>query len=118
MPKTIIPLLVIASLAGGYFLRHAFTHPTTSVAFNASGASILTCEVEGLKCKGTAAFFTSLFENVPGINSIETFASEHRAVFTYDPASITPEKIQEIIEQPVPLRDGSEVQVFRCLSMK
>jgi len=31
---------------------------------------------------------------------------------------ISPQKIREVMESPVPLRDGSSRQVFRCLEMK
>ncbi len=120
VPKIVIPLLVVVTLGGGYLLRHAFTHPTTSTAFESSGskAATVTCVVEGLKCRGTAAFFTSLFQNEKGITSLETFASEHKAVITYDPAVIDREEIRGVIEQAVSLRDGTRRQVFRCISME
>ena len=117
--KYIVPALVIAALFGGYGLRAAFTQPTTNVTLGAAGEGAkLECVVDGVKCKGTAGFFTSLYKDVPGINGIETFATEQRAIFTYDPGVITPERIKEIMEAPVPLRDGRLVQVFTCLSME
>jgi hypothetical protein len=118
LPRYILPLLVVAAIFGGYVLRTAFTQPTTSVALNGSGGRTLTCIVQGVKCKGTAAFFTRLYEQTPGIATIETFATEHRAVFKYDPALITPDSIRSIMEAPIPLRDGSSRQVFVCTSMK
>ncbi len=118
IPKYAIPLLVIAFLTGGYFLRSAFTQPTTSVNFSGAGEEKLQCTVEGLKCKGTANFFTSLYKETVGISSIETVASEHLVIFTYDASLITPEKIKSIMETPVPLRDGSHHQIFRCLDIE
>jgi hypothetical protein len=88
------------------------------VTFGQSGQETLECVVEGLKCKGTARFFTKLYEGRPGIASIETFGTEHLAVFTYDPSVITPNQIRAIMEAPVPLRDGRRLQVFRCVEMK
>ena len=116
--KYIVPLLVVIALFGGYALRAAFTQPTTNVSLGSSEGSKLECIVDGVRCKGTANFFTMLYKDVPGISGIETFATERRAVFTYDPAVITPDEIKAIMEAPIPLRDGSRVQVFTCLSME
>ena len=115
--KYIIPILVVVFLSGGYLLRPAFTKPTTDVAFTKTGGEELTCIVDGLKCKGTANFFTRLFVNTPGIISIVTFATEHKAVIKYNPGVITPEGIQLVIEQAIPLNDGTSRQVFTLLSM-
>jgi len=118
IPKFVIPLLAIGMLFGGYYLRHAFTKPTTSVTFESSGSQRMVCTVEGVKCKGTANFFTRLYSDVQGISSIETVATEHRAVFTYDPKVISKEDIREIMERQILLGDGSMRQVFKCLSME
>ncbi len=118
-----IPLLVIAALFAGYFLRLAFTQPTTAVTYAAIGsadddASQATFVVEGVKCKGTAAFFSSLYEGVPGVISIETFATEQRAIFTYNPNLITTDSIRAIMEAPIDFDDGTSMKVFRCLSIE
>ncbi|MBU0509361.1 heavy-metal-associated domain-containing protein [bacterium] len=118
IPKLIIPVLVVVALLAGYFLRMAFTMPTTNVSFAATGGKTAVFVVDGLKCKGTAGFFTRLYQNRPGIAAIETFATEHKAVFTYDPAITSPDSIRAIMEAPIRLRDGSERQVFRCVSMR
>jgi hypothetical protein len=123
IPRFALPVLVVVFLVGGFFLRLGFTAPTTQVSFQGDSEvqhaeARLECVVQGLKCKGTAAFFTSLFEGTPGIASIETFATEHVAVFTYDPAVIDEDRIQGIIEAPVPLRDGTHRQVFQCLEIR
>jgi len=118
VPRFFLPVLVIAALFGGYALRTSFTQPTAQASFGGEGSETLVCTVEGLKCKGTAGFFMKLYEDRPGIASIETFATEHKAVFTYNPSLVTPSDIRAIMEAPVPLRDGREVQVFRCAEMK
>lgn len=118
IPSYILPILVIAALFGGYFLRNAFTQPTTNVAFNAQAQESVTCIVQGVKCKGTADFFTKLYDETPGIASIETFATEHRVVFKYDPKLITPEGIRQVMEAPIPLRDGTARQLFVCESIE
>jgi hypothetical protein len=118
IPRYILPLLVLAALFGGYVLRAAFTQPTTNISLGGTGDKTITCTVQGLKCKGTAAFFTRLYEGTPGIASIETYATEHRAVITYDPARITPDSIRRIMEAPISLRDGSAQQIFVCQSIE
>jgi hypothetical protein len=116
--RYLLPILVAAALYGGFALRTALTHPTTQTTFSAVGSEKVVCTVEGLKCKGTAAFFTKMFADTPGIGAIETFASEHKAVIYYDPDLITPAGIKAVIETAVPMRDGSHQAVFKCLAMK
>ncbi len=116
--RFIIPILVIAALYGGFVLRTALTQPTTQTTFSATGREKVVCTVEGLKCKGTAGFFTKMFANTPGIATIETFATEHKAVIYYDPKVISPAGIKAVIETAVPMRDGSHRAVFKCLEMK
>ncbi|UCD16538.1 MAG: hypothetical protein JSV44_08710 [Candidatus Zixiibacteriota bacterium] len=118
IPKYIIPMLVIIALFGGFFLRSAFTQPSTEVSFGSGEGKRLVCIVEGVRCKGTAAFFTSLYDGVSGITGITTFASEHKAVIMYDPGLITRDSIRAIMEAPIPLRDGTSQQIFRCISME
>ena len=118
LPNFILPVLVFTAIFGGYFLRSAFTQPTTNAVYSASGDETVTCIVQGVKCKGTANFFTTLYDNTPGIAGIETFATEHRVIFKYDPDIINPEKIKAIMEAPIPLRDGTERQIFVCESME
>ena len=117
--KYIMPILVVAALFSGYFLRTAFTQPTTSVSFIDSKVEAkIVCIVDGVKCKGTANFFTKMMSALPGIVSIETFATEHKVIISYDPQSLDRDDIKSAIEQLIPLRDGTSRQVFTCLSMK
>ncbi|MBU0518466.1 hypothetical protein KKA00_00040 [bacterium] len=116
--KYLLPVLVIFTLFGGYALRHAFTKPTTQVTFEGNGTETTTYVVEGLKCKGTANYFTSLYKDKAGISSIETFATEHLAVFTYDSEIITADDIQAIMDASLPMKDGSHRQVFRCVERR
>lgn len=118
IPKLLIPIVVIASLFGGYFLRSAFTQPTTANVYDKKSGAKATFIVDGVKCKGTAAFFTSLYDSIPGIIGIETFASEHKAVFTYDPERISRDSIRTIMEAPIPFEDGTTEQIFKCLSVE
>lgn len=118
IPRLVIPILVVLSLLGGYSLRTVFTQPTTTVAFDKASGTTSTFIVEGLKCKGTAVFFSSLYDSIPGINGIETFATEHKAIIGYNPDIITGDSIRAIMEQQILFEDGSRAQVFKCLSIE
>lgn len=118
VPRYIVPVLVVIALFSGYLLRTVFTQPTTAVTLGTGEGKKLECTVAGVKCKGTAEFFSSFYDSVPGINGIETFAADHRVIFTYDPDIITPDSIRAVMEAPYQLSDGSSIQVFECLSME
>ncbi|MFH1374684.1 MAG: hypothetical protein ABII79_12895 [bacterium] len=118
VPKLIVPVLVVIALFSGYFLRTAFTKPSTVVTQGTGEGKKLECTVAGVRCKGTARFLTSLYENVPGVNGIVTYAADRRVIFTYDPDIITPDSIRAIMEAPILFDDGSSVQVYECLSME
>lgn len=118
VPRLILPVLVVAALTAGYWLRAAFTQPTTLQVFTEGSGREVTLVVEGLRCKGTARFLGSLFEETPGILAIETYAGDRTAVFTYDPAQIDTAEIQAILEAPVAFEDGTSNQFFKCLSVR
>ncbi len=92
VPKMAIPLLVLLFVVDGE----------------------LDCRVtvDGLKCRGTAGFFTSQFENTPGIESITTYAVNHKAIFVYDSRIITPDRIKSIFEKEFRMEDGTFQSVF------
>jgi hypothetical protein len=113
----ILPLLVFLAIAGGYTLRTSFTQPTTVSGFQGIDGAKCTAIVDGLKCKGTAAYFSSLYDSTSGVIAIETFASENKAVITYDPDLITRDSIKTIMEQIVTFDDGTSSRVFTCRSI-
>ena len=116
LPRLIMPLVVALALVGGYSLRIAFTQPTLTKVFADRPGETATFVVDGIRCWGTAQFFTSLYENTPGIFSIRAFASERTAVFTFDPDVTSRDRIQSIMEAPIPFDDGTTNQVFKCVS--
>ena len=116
IPKTVIPLAVILFMAGGYALQPVFFFPTTETAFSAVGDSEVEFVIEGLRFRGTAGFFTKLFDGTPGIESITTYAANHRAIFVYDSKLITPDRIKSIFEKEIRMRDGTFRSFFRELS--
>lgn len=118
LPGCLIATLAVLALAGGYFLRAAFTQPTSVSSFSGTGTAKAVFIVDGLKCKGTADYFTGMYKDVPGIGGIETYASENKAVFTYDPKLITGEGLRAVMEAPVKYEDGTSGQAFKARSMK
>jgi hypothetical protein len=118
LPRLLIPILVAVALAGGYTLRIAFTQPTLTKVFADRPGETATFVVDGIRCWGTARFFTSLYEDTPGIFGIQAYASERKAVFTFDPTAISRDRIRAIMEAPIPFDDGTTSQVFTCISVR
>ena len=118
LPRIIIPMLVAMALVGGYSLRIAFTQPTLTKVFADTPGEKATFVVDGIRCWGTARFFTSLYEDTPGVISIQAYASERKAVFTFNPGVISRDRIQAIMEAPIPFSDGTTSQVFKCISLR
>ncbi len=115
LPKIIIPILVLVLMVGGYFLQSMFFFPTNEIALGATGDSTVEFTVDGLKCRGTSGFFTGMFENVPGIESITTYAANHKAIFVYDSRLIDPHKIQVIFEREFKMQDGTFQPMFKAV---
>jgi hypothetical protein len=118
IPKLALPVLVVIALFGGFFLRSAFTQPSTSISTGATGTAAVECIVDGVKCKGTASLFTSHIQGVPGISTIETFAADHKVIMTYDPTIISPGEIRARINSPVVLDESTHVALFKCVSIE
>ena len=116
LPRIIIPICVVLALGVGFGLRGNFDRPTLTTTFADKPGAKATFVVEGVRCRGTAALFASLYEEVPGIHEIVAYASERKVMFSFDSALISPERIRAIMETPIPFEDGTTNQVFQCLS--
>jgi len=117
LPRIILPMLVALTLGGGYSLRIAFTQPTLTKVFADKPGETATFVVGGIRCWGTAQFFTSLYRDTAGVCAIRAYASERQAVFTFDPSVISREQFRTIMEAPIPFKDGTARQVFKCVSI-
>jgi hypothetical protein len=118
LPRIIIPILVSLALVVGFGLRTSFTQPTLTKTFADKPGAKATFIVDGVRCRGTAGLFASLYEDTPGIHAIEAYASERKAVFTFDPNVTSRDQIRAIMEAPIPFEDGTSNQVFQCLSVE
>lgn len=66
-------------------------------------SSLEKMEITGLrsvKCYGSSMAFKAKLQKIAGIYGVKTFVNHHRVVITYNPAQITPEKIQQLIYEP------------------
>jgi len=113
IPKVIIPILVLVFVAAGYAIQPLFYFPTTEVEFSADGDSTVEFIVDGIRCRGTAAFFTEMFANAEGIESITTYAASNKAIFVYDSKLTNPDKIKLLFEREFRMQDGSFQSFYR-----
>jgi hypothetical protein len=118
VPKVLIPILVLVFVAGGYALQTMFFFPTTEVSFDWKGDKSVEFVVEGVRCRGTAAYFTEMFARTPGIAKITTYAASHTALFEYDSQQINPDRIKSMFEKEIRMADGSFRSVFTEISRK
>jgi len=118
VPKLIIPALIVVFIVIGILIQPLFYFPTTEVAFGAQGDSTVEFVVDGLRCRGTAGFFTNLFNGVDGIESITTYATTNSAIFIYDSKKIDPDRIAMLFQKEFRMEDGSFHQFFSEVSRK
>ena len=116
VPKLIIPALIVIFIVGGILIQPLFYFPTTEVALGAQGDSTVEFVVDGLKCRGTAGFFTNLFDGVEGIESITTYATTNSAIFVYDSKKISPDRISMMFQKEFRMEDGSFHKFFTEIS--
>jgi len=111
----LLPPLVALIFLGALVAARSWELPTMQHRFSTGTSERQEVEmlVEGLRCRATSDFFVKRLQDVPGLLAVDTYVQEHRASITYDPTRIAPERIREIIEEPVIIQDGSFVRPFR-----
>lgn len=104
-PAWIIPVLVVAFAAAGVGGAKLVVAPSLTRAYAdaAPGSATRTSVfvVEGVKCVDTAERAARQLEGVPGVLSLEAFASRARVEVTYDAALVDAEAIRDAFEGPV-----------------
>ncbi len=116
IPKLTIPVLIVVFIVGGILIQPLFYFPTTEVALGSEGDSTVEFVVDGLKCRGTAGFFTNMFLEVDGIESITTYSTTNSAIFVYDSKKTSPDRIAMVFEREFRTQDGSFTQFFKEVS--
>lgn len=78
---------------------------------------VTTLSVEGMTCGACTSAVEGGFKDVPGVSKFSVSLLSERAVVEHDPATISPEKIAEIIEDrglaPVFLRPSTPCRRVR-----
>jgi hypothetical protein len=119
LPPVVLPPLVIILFFAAVVVGQRWELPTMQHQFSSSSRSEhVTMIVDGLRCRGTSDFFVKRLQPVPGLLSVGTYVQEHRAEITYDPGSISIERIREIIEEPLRLQDGRMVRPFQVQDVR
>lgn len=115
--KKMVPAVLTAVLvAAGMWAGSKFELPTIDMTWGivqrsddgtekylVDPESLQTLTVENLrsvKCYGSSMAFKAKVEKVRGVHGVKTFVGHHRVEILYDPAVVTPEKIQEEIYTP------------------
>ena len=87
--------------------------------------SLKTVKLEGLKsikCYGSSMAFKAKLEKIKGIHGVKTYVTHKTADILYNPAVITPEKIQEAIYVPSKFRvqtpDHNELETLKVITIR
>ena len=87
--------------------------------------SLKTVKMEGLKsvkCYGSSMAFKAKLEKITGVHGVKTFVKHKTADILYNPAVITPEKIQEAIYVPSKFRiqtpDHKEIPTLKVVTIR
>ena len=113
-------ILTVALIAFGMWAGGRFELPTIDMKWGiektaedgtvtklVDESKLETIRISGLrsiKCYGSSMAFKAKLQKIPGIYGAKTFVKKHDAEILYDPAVITPEKIQEAIYVPSKFR--------------
>lgn len=113
-------ILTVALIAFGMWAGGRFELPTIDTKWGiektaedgtvtklVDESKLETIRISGLrsiKCYGSSMAFKAKLQKIPGIYGAKTFVKKHDAEILYDPAVITPEKIQEAIYVPSKFR--------------
>ncbi len=131
-------LLTVALVAFGMWAGGKFELPTIDVKWGIESVaedgsvtqlvnpdSLKTVKLEGLKsvkCYGSSMAFKARLEKIQGIHGVKTFVTHKTTDILYNPAVITPEKIQEAIYVPSKFRvqtpDHNELDSLKVITIR
>ncbi|MFC2171782.1 hypothetical protein ACFLU6_04020 [Acidobacteriota bacterium] len=118
IPKLVIPAIIVFFALLTIPLKGAFNYPAAQVTLSDGGdvqqedIRELEMIVQGVKCKGTADYFISRYNDQEGILDMTAFAADHKVVLKYDSSKVSLETIKRIAEAPVTGNDGHEYDFF------
>lgn len=116
MNKLVPALIIVILVAAGMWAGSRFELPTIDVEWGITGTAddgsveylvdpetLQTLEMDNLrsvKCYGSSMAFKAKLEKIRGVHGVKTYVGHHRVEILYDPATVTPEEIQESIYTP------------------
>ncbi|MBR2856417.1 MAG: 4Fe-4S binding protein [Bacteroidales bacterium] len=131
-------VLTVVLIAFGMWAGGKFELPTIDVEWGIENVaedgtvtqlvnpdSLKTVKMEGLKsikCYGSSMAFKAKLQKIQGIHGVKTFVTHKTADILYNPAVITPEKIQEAIYVPSKFRvqtpDHNELDSLKVITIR
>ncbi len=119
IPSVALAPIVALFFAGAIMIANTWQLPSTEHIFTIPSGKTVKLEmiVEGVKCRGTANFFSELMSRTKGVSSVTTFVQEHRVIIEYDQTMISEEEIIATIDNPALLPDGGKVDAFFVLEV-
>ena len=131
-------VLTVALIAFGMWAGGKFELPTIDMEWGIENVaedgtvtqlvnpdSLKTVKLEGLKsikCYGSSMAFKARLQKIQGIHGVKTFVTHKTADILYNPAVITPEKIQEAIYVPSKFRvqtpDHNELDSLKVITIR
>ena len=131
-------VLTVVLIAFGMWAGGKFELPTIEVEWGIENVaedgtvtqlvnpdSLKTVKMEGLKsikCYGSSMAFKAKLQKIQGIHGVKTFVTHKTADILYNPAVITPEKIQEAIYVPSKFRvqtpDHNELDSLKVITIR
>lgn len=105
-PAWLVPVLVVASAAGGVAGARLAVAPSIVREYAPAGAAAATAQtsvfvVKGVKCVDTAERAAKQLDGMAGLQRLEAFASRARLEVTYDPALVDAAALRDALEAPV-----------------
>lgn len=94
--KTFLALAVLGLVTLGAWGVSQFADLS---AVDTSNLKTDTFTVQGMTCSGCAVGVKATVKRLPGVQKVEASFEEGKAVVTYDPSKVTPEKIKPAIEK-------------------
>lgn len=70
----------------------------------AADVKVVTLDVEGMTCGGCSASVRVVLTKLDGVRDAKVSFDEKRAVVTYDPATVTPQKMADTINAKLPYK--------------
>ena len=90
-----------ASLLVAFLAAALIVAPASAVA---EGAKRATLDVQGMTCGSCTASVRIVLKKLDGVTDAKVSFDERRAVVTYDPAKVTPQKMADTINAKLPYK--------------